>query len=480
MSPRRLASVVFAVIEATGAAMLTASVLGVVYREWSDAGRIAAAAAIVILAGEIGRRVIGVRGLLTIREGFAVIGLSWIAMTLVGTVPYLVTGSLHSFTNAVFEASSGFSTTGASVVADPGMLSHAVVWWRALSQWLGGLGAIVIAIAVVPMLGIGGLGVIDAEPGAHERRAPRVRETARRLFLIYAGFTVLEAVILVFSDMSPFEAIANAFTTMSTGGFTTRAGSLEAFDAFAQWVTVLFMVIAGTSFALHLRALRDPGGYLRRVEFRVYGAILGIAAAVLVVGLWSDGVGRAIRLGAFTAVSLVTTTGFTVTHPTTWSSGLQIAIVGLMFLGGMAGSASGGIKTFRLAAVTNAARVDLRRMIHPLAVLRTRLGGTPMEPEVVGGARTFMLFYLLAFLAGTLLLGMIGSGMAAGDDLLTSASAVASALGNVGPGLGAVAAPGGYASLPEASRWVLSGLMIVGRLEIFPIALLFTRGLWRR
>jgi trk system potassium uptake protein TrkH len=477
---RRLAFVVFAVAEATGAAMLTAALIGVVYREWTEAGQIAVAAAIVVAAGEAGRRFVGRAGLLTVREGFAVIGLSWVAMTLVGTIPYLVTGSVGSFTDGVFEASSGFSTTGASIVADPGALSYAVLWWRALSQWLGGLGVIVIAVAVVPMLGIKGLGVVRGESTAGERRPLRVREIAKRLLVLYAAFTLVQAVLLVFSDMTLFEAVANAFTTMSTGGFTTRAGSMGAFSGYAQWVTVVFMVIAGTSFALHVKALREPGRYARTFEFRVYGLILALTALALTLGLWADGIGRAIRLGVFSAVSLVTTTGFTVTHPADWSSGLQILIIGLMFVGGMAGSAAGGIKTFRLAAVTNAARMDLRRMIHPLAVLRTRFGGDPMEPDVVGGARTFMLFYLLAFLLGTLVLGIIGAGMVPGDDLLTSASVAASALGNVGPGLGAVAGPGGYAALPEASRWLLSGLMIIGRLEIFPIALLFTRGLWRR
>lgn len=480
MSPRRLAYVVFGVVEATGVVMLSASLIGLVYREWSDAGGIAAAAGVVIFAGEVARRLIGVRGPLSVREGFAVIGLAWIAMTLVGTVPFLMTRSLHSFTDALFEAASGFSTTGASVVADPAGLGHAVLWWRSLSQWIGGLGVLVIAIAVVPMLGIRGLGVIDAEPGAGERRAPRVRETARRLLLVYASLTAAAAIFLLFGGLSLFDAVAIAFTTMSTGGFTTRAGSMEAFGAFAQWVTVVFMVVAGTSFMLHLRALRNPAGYLRRMEFRVYLGILVAASAILAIGLWADGVGRALRVGVFTAVSLITTTGYTVVHPAAWSSGLQIVIVGLMFLGGMAGSAAGGIKTYRLTAVTSAARVDLRRMIHPLAVLRTRIGGTAVDPEIVSGAQTFMLFYLLAFLVGTLVLGILGSGMAPGTDLITSASAAASALGNVGPGLGGVAGSGGYAALSDGAKVVLSGLMIVGRLEIFPIALLLTRGLWRR
>lgn len=460
--------------------MLSASLLGVIYREWADAGKIAVAAAAVILVGEGLRRLLGARGLLTVKEGFAVIGISWIAMTLAGTIPYLVTGSLHTFGDAVFEASSGFSTTGASVVADPAALSHAVLWWRALSQWLGGFGVIVIAVAIVPMLGLSGLGVVGTESAAGERRPPRVRVVAKRLLLLYVGLTAAAAALLVFSDMTLFEAVANAFTTMSTGGFVTRAGSMGAFNTYAQSVTFVVMVIAGTSFALHASALRTPGRYLRNIEFRAYVMVLTASALVLAVGLWADGIWRAIRLGGYTAVSIVTTTGFTVDDPAGWSPGLQMLIVALMFVGGMAGSAAGGIKTIRLAAVTNAARIDLRRMIHPLAVLRTRFGGDAMEPEVVSGARTFTLFYLLSFLAGTLILGIIGSGSAPGDDLLSSASIAASALGNVGPGLGAVGGSGGYTALPEAGRWVLSGLMIVGRLEIFPIALLFTRGLWRR
>lgn len=482
MSLRRLALIVFAVVEAVGAAMLSAGLVGVIYREWEAAGRISAAAAGTIVFGDIGRRLVGRAGELSTREGFAAVGISWLTMTAVGTLPFLATGAIPGFTDAFFETAAGFTTTGASVVADPQTLDHAILWWRALTQWMGGMGIIVLSIAVLPLLGVGGVQLARAESPGHspDRLTPRFRETARRLWILYVGFTAVEAVLLSFSDMSLFEAICHAFTTMSTGGFGTRAESLGAFNDYAQWVAVTFMVLAGASFALHYRALRRPVEYLRHAEFRVYGIIVLAGAAFLALGRWSHGVVDGIREGTFTAVSIITTTGFANADFGSWSSALQIAIVGFMFVGGMAGSTAGGVKTYRLVVLTNAGRTDLRRLIHPLGVFRTRIGSKSVDDAVVHSVQTFFLFYMLVFMTGTLLMAMIESGLGVGQDLVTSVSAVASALGNIGPGLGAVGPAETYAAVPDAGKWLLSGLMITGRLEIFPIVLLATRELWRR
>lgn len=482
MSRRRLALIVFAVVEATGAAMLSASLVGLIYREWESAGAIALAAGGTIVVGDIGRRLVGRAGELSTREGFAAVGISWITMTFVGTLPFLVTGSVSNLTDAFFETAAGFTTTGASVFADPATLDHAVLWWRALTQWMGGMGIIVLSIAVLPLLGVGGVQLARAESPGHspDRLTPRFRETAKRLWLLYVGFTAFEAVLLAFSDMNVFEAICHSFTTMSTGGFGTRAESLGAFNDYAQWVAVTFMVLAGASFALHFRALRNPREYARSAEFRLYGLIVVGGALFLVIGRWGHGVTDAIREGVFNAVSIITTTGYTNADFGAWSSALQIAIVGFMFLGGMAGSTAGGVKTYRLAVLTNSGRTDLRRLIHPLGVFRTRMGSKAVDDAVVHSVQTFFLFYMLMFMTGTLLMAMIESGLGVGQDLVTSVSAVASALGNIGPGLAQVGPTETYAAVPAAGKWLLSGLMIIGRLEIFPVILLFTRELWRR
>lgn len=482
MSVRRLALIVSAVVEATGAAMLSASAVGAIYGEWDDAGLIALTAVGVVAVGDAARRLVGTAGELSTREGFAAVGLSWVAMTFVGTLPYLVTGAIDGLTNAFFETAAGFTTTGASAVVDPSQLGHSILWWRALTQWMGGMGIIVLSIAILPLLGVGGVQVARAEsPGsAPDRLTPRFRETAKRLSLLYVGFTALEAALLAFSDMGIFDAITHSFTTMSTGGLGTRAESLAAFNPYAQWVAVVFMLIAGASFVLHFRALRDPREYARHAEFRLYLLIAAGGALFMVLGRWAHGVGDAFREGVFNAVSIVTTTGFVNGDFASWSSALQVALLALMFVGGMAGSTAGGVKTFRIGVLSSAGRTDLRRLMHPLGVFRTRMGGDAVEDEVVHSVQTFFLFYVLAFLAGTLLMGVIDSSLDAGRNLLTSASAVASALGNIGPGLGAVGPTETYASVPAEGKWLLSSLMIIGRLEIFPIILLFTRELWRR
>lgn len=482
MSRRRLALIVFAVVEATGIAMVSASVVGAIYQEWASARQILFGAVVTIAVGEVGRRWAGGTGELTTREGFAAVGLSWIAMTFAGTIPFLVTGAIPGLTDAFFETAAGFTTTGASVVSDPGTLDHAILWWRALTQWMGGMGVIVLSIAVLPLLGVGGVQLAKAEyPGGNpDRLTPRFRETAKRLWLLYLGFTMIEALLLAFGDMTPFEAIAHSFTTMSTGGFSTSAGSVGAFSAYSQWVVLTFMVLAGASFALHFRALRRPIEYTRHGEFRIYAAIVAAGALFMVVGRWGHGVADAFREGAFNAVSIITTTGFANADFGGWSSALQIAFVGFMFVGGMAGSTAGGVKTYRLAVLSSAGRTDLRRLIHPLGVFRPRLGVAAVDDDVVHSVQTFFLFYMFAFMAGTLAMGMIESGLGIGQDLVTSASSVASALGNIGPGLGSVGPAATYALVPDVGKWLLASLMIIGRLEIFPVILLFTRELWRR
>lgn len=484
MSYRRLGFIVAAVVEATGAAMLSAAIVSSIYGEWSDGRAIAAAAVMVVVVADIGRRLINPRNEMTTREGFAAVALSWIAMAFVGTLPYLVTGSVSGLTDAFFETAAGITTTGSSIVADPAQLSHGVLWWRALTQWMGGMGIIVLSIAILPLLGTGGVQLARAEsPGpAPDRLTPRFRETAKRLWLVYFGFTVAETLLLSFTDMNVFDAITHSFTTMSTGGFGTKAASLAAFDHFAQWIVIVFMVLAGASFALHYKALRhrDPLAYLRHAEFRLYGGILLAATTFIVVGTWGGAVADTVRDGVFTSVSLVTTTGYATADFGQWASSLQVLAVGLMFVGGMAGSTGGSVKVFRLGVLYQGSKADLRRLIHPHGVFVTRLGRTPVPEPIAESVQSFFLLYMFVFMTGTLAFATFESIAGANLDLVTSASAVASALGNIGPGLGEVGPSANFAVVPGAGKWLLSFIMIIGRLELFPVLLLFTRELWRK
>lgn len=488
---RRLAYIVGAVVAASGVAMLPPAAVSLLYGERSEAAGILAAAVITVTAGVLAWRVVGRRGQIRTRDGFAAVGLSWIVMSVFGTLPYLLTGSITNLTDAFFEITAGFTTTGASVVADPGALSHGVLIWRAGTQWLGGMGVIVLSVAILPLLGAGGVELARAEsPGPQpDRLTPRFRQTAQRLWLVYVGLTGLEALLLMLGEMTPFQAVAHALTTMSTGGFGTELESIGAFGAYTQWIVIVFMFLAGASFALHFRALRDPRAYTRSGELRLYVTLSLLAIGLILAGLLDTGLTRnlgdvgieeAVRTATFTSVSILTTTGYATADFGGWVSGLQIGIVGLMFLGGMAGSTAGGVKTYRLGVLAQAAVADLRRLIHPRGVFVTRFDGTAVPPSIVRNVQSFFLFYMFLYMTGVFAFGIIESHLSAGLDLVTSASAVASALGNIGPGLGVVGPASNYAEVPALGKWLLSGLMIVGRLEIFPVLLLFTPHLWRR
>jgi trk system potassium uptake protein TrkH len=461
--------------------MLSAALVALLYGERGDALGILLAAIVVMGAGAVMWRMLGEPGELTTRDGFATVGLAWFAISFAGCLPYLMTGALSGLTDAFFETAAGFTTTGSSIVADPAALGHGILFWRGLTQWLGGMGIIVLSVAILPLLGVGGVQLARAEsPGPHpDRLTPRFKETAKRLWIVYAAFTAVEAVMLAAGDMSLFEGVAHAFTTMSTGGFGTDARSIGAFGAYTQWVVIVFMTVAGVSFALHYRALRDPREYGRSAEFRLYGLIIVAAAGFFVVGTWGGEIATTVRDSAFTAVSLVTTTGYATADFGQWASALQIAAVGLMFVGGMAGSTAGAVKTYRLGVLTKAAHTDLRRLIHTRGVFVTRFGGQAVPDPIVQSVQSFFLFYMFLFMTGTVLMGVIESSLGAGLDLITSASSVASALGNIGPGLGEVGPAANYLAVPAGGKWLLSFLMIVGRLEIFPVLLLFTRELWR-
>jgi len=480
VSLRTLQYILGAVVAAVGIAMLPSAGVAAIYQEWSHALGILLAALLTFAAGIIAWRGHGGRTL-TAREGFVIVGLAWFAVVLVGTLPYVFTSTLDGITNAFFESAAGFTTTGASVIAEPAKVSHGVLFWRATTQWIGGMGIIVLSVAILPLLGVGGVELARAEsPGPRpDRLTPRFKETAKRLWLVYVGFTIIQALLLWVGDMTMFEAIAHAFTTMSTGGFSTTSESLAGFSTYAQWVVIVFMVLAGASFALHYRALRRPREYLRDAELKLYLAIIGAATVITAIGIWGGGVGRTLRDSLFTVVSVMTTTGYVTTDFNVWPGALQIMLVGLMFIGGMAGSTAGAVKTYRLGVLTRASVADLRRVIHPRGVFVTRFGGTKVPESINQSVQAFFLFYMFIFMTGTFVLGVFSSAVGPDLDLVSAASAVATTLGNVGPGLGAVGPTSTFLEVTALGKWLLSFLMIVGRLEIFPVLLLFTRELWR-
>ncbi len=480
---RRLTYVIGAVVVAAGVSMVPALIAALVYKEWATAGWISLSAVITVAVGFVGWRVVGRSGTLTTKEGFATVGLAWFTMAFFGVLPYLLTGSIGNLTDAFFEATSGFTTTGASVVPDPGLLSHGILVWRSTTQWLGGMGVIILSLAILPLLGVGGVQLARAEsPGPElDRLTPRFRETAKRLWYVYALVTVAEMLLLWAGDMTLFQAINHAFTTMSTGGFGTEATSIDGFSPYVQWVVIVFMFIAGTSFALHFRAVRDPGRYWKNTEFRLFAGVVLAATVIILGGIWGEAsLSDSIRDSLFTALAIVTTTGFATADFAKWVPALQILVVGLMFVGGMAGSTAGGIKIYRIGVLMRAASADLRRLIHPRAVFITTFGAKRVSDPIVESVQSFFLFFMFIFMTGTFLLGFMGSTFGPEMDIVAAVSATASALGNIGPALGEMGPSGNYLGLTWPGKWLLSFLMIAGRLELFPVLLLFTRSLWRR
>jgi trk system potassium uptake protein TrkH len=475
--------VVGAVLGAIGLSMFAPAVVSVLYREWSQLPGLLGAAALTTAIGYLLWRIYDRPGELSTREGFAAVGLAWIAIAIAGALPYLMTGAIGSVTDAVFESAAGVTTTGASIISDPGTLPHGILFWRSLTQWIGGMGIIVLSVAILPLLGMGAVQLARAEsPGpTPDRLTPRFRETAKRLWLVYLVLTVAQVVLLWIGDMTLFEAVNHSFTTMSTGGFSTNAGSLGAFSVYSQWVVIVFMTLAGMSFALHYKVVRrDRKAYFTSASLRVYLGIVAVAALLMTVATWGGSVPDTIRNALFTSLTIVTTTGFATVDFALWIPALGILIVGLMFVGGMAGSTAGAIKSDRLQILYAASKTDVRRLIHPRGVFVTRIGKQPVPDLIVEAVQTFFLLYMFAFMTGILLLAVIGSIAGSNIDIVTTVSAVASSLGNVGPGLGEVGPTGNYLGVPALGKWLLASLMIVGRLEILPILILLNREVWRR
>jgi len=346
------------------------------------------------------------------------------------------------------------------------------------------MGVIVLGVAILPLLGTGGMQLARAEsPGpTPDRLTPRFQGTAKRLWIIYAIITVIEMGFLSVGDMTGFQAVIHSLTTMSTGGFGTEATSIAGFSNYTKWVITFFMFVAGVSFALHFRAWSKPVEYWKNSEFRLYGLIIVGAIVIVAGGLLGADLEpiTAIRDATFNTISLVTTTGFWSTDFGQWRPALQIMVVGLMFLGGMAGSTAGGMKTFRIGVLSKAAFADLRRLVHPRGIFVTRFGGKRVSDPVIEAVQSYFLFYMFLFMTSTFLLAFIDANLSEDLDLITATTAVAASIGNIGPGLGEVGPAGNYAGLPDLAKWLLSSLMIVGRLEIFPVLVLFTKDLWRR
>ena len=416
------------------------------------------------------------------RDGYLIVTLGWVVMSAVGALPYVVSGAIPSYTDAFFETISGFTTTGASILGQHiEALPKGLHFWRAMTHWIGGMGIIVLTIAILPLLGIGGMQLYAAEvPGpTPDKLTPRIAETAKRLWVIYVALTLVEAALLMLGGMNLFESLCHAMSTLSTGGFSTRQASMGAFSAYHQYVVIVFMFLAGTNFALTYAALK---GDVKRLwgneEFRVYAiGTLIVCAVVTAVVFFSQEVPleQAFRDSTFQVLAILTTTGFGTADYTAWTPFLTILFFILMFSGASAGSTSGGVKVIRALVVTKNSLLELKRQIYSKAILPVRFNGKAIPPDVVSKILAFFLFFILWFVLGTAV--MAGMGL----DFESAMGAVVATLGNIGPGVGTVGPgdPQNFAAIPDAGKWFLSFLMLLGRLELFTVMLVLMPFYWR-
>ncbi|MDQ3364515.1 MAG: TrkH family potassium uptake protein [Myxococcota bacterium] len=417
------------------------------------------------------------------REGFLAVVLGWLIIVAVTAVAYQLSGAFESFAECFFESMSGYTTMGATIANDIEALPTSILFMRSWSHWIGGMGIIVLTVAILPELAVGGMQLFAAESSGvdSDKLAPRIAATARRLWVVYVGITVLEALLLMLAGMSAFDAVNHAMSTIATGGFSTKNASVGGFDSYAiELIVLVFMFLAGISFALQFRVFskRSPRPLLASPEVRLYAVITGGAIVLLSIDTLArgpyDDVLTAVRHASFQAVAIITTTGFGTADFDLWPELSRLVLVLLMFVGGCAGSTSGGFKVVRFYIVMQYALVQLRRLVRPRLVQPLQLGDRSISRETTEAILGFFLLYFLVLVACSLAMTALGL------DLISGTTASISALNSIGPGLGSVGAAENFDAVPDAGLYVLSFAMLLGRLEIYTVLVLFTRHFWRR
>jgi trk system potassium uptake protein TrkH len=418
---------------------------------------------------------------LKIKDGFLVVTLGWLLFSVFGAIPFYIDGHIPSYTDAFFETMSGFTTTGASILSDIEALPHGLLFWRSFTHWLGGMGIILLSLAILPLLGVGGMQLFKAEvPGpTMDKLSPRIKHTAELLWGVYLILTIAEIILLRMAGMNWFDSACHTFGTMATGGFSTKNTSLAYYNSAAiDTIVIVFMILAGTNFSLHYRALRGkPLIYWKDPEAMFFIGIILVASVFIgydVLARLNYDPGKTVQYTVFQVVSIITTTGYGTADYEKWSSASQLMLFLLMFLGGCAGSTGGGMKIIRSLILVKFGHKELKRLIHPQAVLPVRIGQAVIAREIVTNIAGFILLYISLFAFGVLFMTTLGL------DIESALGSVAATMNNIGPGLGSVGPTDNYHHIAPAGKWFLSFLMLVGRLEVFTVLVLLTPGYWRK
>ena len=414
------------------------------------------------------------------REGYIIVSSVWVVFSIFGALPYMLSGAIPSFANAFFETISGFTTTGSSILNNIEELPHGILFWRSLTQWLGGMGIIVMFLAILPLLGIGGRELFVAEvPGpVPDKLHPRIKNTARKLWGLYLMFTLAETLLLSLGGMSIFDSICHSFTTMATGGYSTKQASIGHYDsAYIHYIIILFMFIAGTNFTLSYAMISKKFSKVYKdEEFKFYGILTLAISVIIAIGLIISNYGnveQSFRDSLFQVVSIITTTGFATSDYLLWPPILGLLIYMMMFVGGSAGSTGGGVKIVRVVIFLKNSFLEFKRLIHPNAIIPVRYNNNVVDPKIIANILAFIGVYVIIFLFSITIMSIWI------PDFETSFSAVATTLGNIGPGFGKVGPMENFSSLADGAKYFLSFLMLVGRLELFTVLILFTPTFWK-
>ncbi|KJS22558.1 MAG: potassium transporter [Clostridiaceae bacterium BRH_c20a] len=415
------------------------------------------------------------------KEGFAIVSLSWVLASIFGALPYLISGTFTNIADAIFETMSGFTTTGASVLTDIEVLPHGILFWRSLTHWLGGMGIVVLFVAVLSSIGVGGMQMFRAEsPGpVAERIKPRISETAKILWFTYVIFTIIEIILLWIFGMNLFDAMCHTFGTLATGGFSTKNLSIGYYNSTIQWIIIIFMFLSGANFALYYSFLHNktPKVFWKSDEFRLYSYIILSSITIITIILATNSympLDEAITAAAFQVVSIITTTGYATYDFDQWPLLAKSILFTLMFVGGCAGSTGGSIKVGRILILIKQAALELKKAIHPRMIIQLKIREKVIPENIVINILQFFFIYMMIFMLSSII--MTGFGL----DILSAMTSVAATLGNVGPGLGLVGPAQNYNFVPSLGKLFLSFLMLLGRLELYTVLVIFSPHFWKK
>lgn len=481
MNFRAVIAVLGFILGVIGLLMATAIPVSLMFGE-NDADAFIISVGITLLASAgmwlVGRKE---RHEVKIREGFAVVALGWIFASLVGCLPFMISGAIPSFTDAFFETMSGFTTTGSSILTNIESLPHGILFWRSITQWIGGMGMILLSVAILPLLGIGGMQLFAAEASGLtlEKLTPRISQTARILWMVYAALTAALVGLLHLGGISWFDAVCHGFTTLSSGGFSTKNTSIAFFPSpFIQYVIIIFMFLAGTNFTLHYRFLKgDVKGYFKDNEFLFYFALILTVSIFMVPWIPSSSVGsfeEQCRAAIFQTVSIISTTGFVSKDYELWAPAAQLVLLLMLFNGGSAGSTAGGIKIVRILLLLKNGYNEIKKLVHPKAIIPIRFNRRGVDTEIISDVQAFFVLYISLFAFMTIIMTVMGV------DIISAAGAVATTMANAGPGLGSVGGVDNFAHIPTAGKWILTFCMLAGRLELFTVLVILAPAYWRK